>query len=176
MKVITISGKAQHGKDTFANMLKEQIEQKGKTAQIVKFADGVKEIAREKGWNGEKDNNGRVLLQFIGTEWGRQQIDKNIWVKKAENKFQNVDYVLIPDCRFENEANYFADNGYEQVNIRVVRINYDGSEYQTLNSKQQKHPSETGLDNFEFNYVIVAKNLEHLEYSATKVFNQLEEE
>lgn len=165
--IITIAGKARHGKDTFARLLKEKLDG---DVQILRFADGVKELAYNKGWNGKKDNNGRAFLQFIGTEYGREQIDKNIWVKKAENKIRSVDYVIIPDCRFPNEATYFGQNGYTQLNIKVVRIDSEGNEYENeLNAEQKQHDSETALNDFEFDYVFRCSNLECLKKNANLI-------
>ena len=59
MKVVCISGKAQHGKDTMASMIKECLEDYGKHVVIVHYADLLKYICRTFfGWDGNKDENG----------------------------------------------------------------------------------------------------------------------
>ena len=69
MKVICISGKAQHGKDTSALMVKEMLEDDGYKVLIAHYGDLVKYICRTFfQWNGEKDEAGRSLLQRIGTD------------------------------------------------------------------------------------------------------------
>ena len=74
MKVILISGKARHGKDTLAGMMKEELERKSKRVLIAHYADLLKFICKNFfGWNGEKDDNGRALLQRVGTDVIRKQ-------------------------------------------------------------------------------------------------------
>jgi hypothetical protein len=55
---------------------------------------------------------------------------------------ENWDYVIIPDCRFPNEVSTMVDNGFDTVHIRVVRDGFKTP----LTEEQQKHPSETALD------------------------------
>jgi len=67
MKCITISGKAGHGKDTFAKNLKKDLEAQGLRVFIFHYADYIKMLAKEiYGWNGEKDEKGRSILQNLG--------------------------------------------------------------------------------------------------------------
>lgn len=71
------------------------------------FAGPLKEVAYFMGWNGQKDEKGRKLLQLLGTECGRRCIDENIWVNKWQAKaldFSQTDVVLVADdLRFQNE-------------------------------------------------------------------------
>ena len=63
-RVITISGKARSGKDTTALLLKEALEKKGYRVLITHYADLLKFVCKEYfGWNGEKDEEGRTLIQ-----------------------------------------------------------------------------------------------------------------
>ena len=53
MKVVCISGKAQHGKDTTAGMMKTVLESMGHTVLIAHYGDLVKYVCRTFfGWNG----------------------------------------------------------------------------------------------------------------------------
>ena len=102
LKVITFSGKAEHGKDTTAELVKKQFEEAGSKVLIIHMADYLKFIAMKYfGWNGEKDEAGRKLLQWLGTEFVRAKF-ANFWVDtviRLLNVFSDtVDYVLIPDC------------------------------------------------------------------------------
>ena len=68
MQVIVISGKAQHGKDTTAGFLKDALEADGYPVLIAHYGDLVKYVCKMYlGWNGEKDEYGRSLLQYAGT-------------------------------------------------------------------------------------------------------------
>lgn len=74
------------------------------------------------------DTTMRSLLQTLGTEWGRDVVDPDIWVKLAAPKVCSgltAGYdVLIPGVRFQNEADMIhAFDGYV---IEVVRPDTGG--------------------------------------------------
>ena len=154
MKVIVISGKAGHGKDTAAGFLKEELEKYGGHVMVTHFSDLLKYICKSYcGWNGEKDDAGRRLLQYIGTDVIRKQ-DPNFWadfiasISRFFNKFW--DYMIIPDCRFPNEVDRLKECGLDVQHIRVVRDGYEG----VLTSLQKEHPSETALDDVTPDYIL----------------------
>lgn len=64
MKVITISGKAQNGKDTTAGLLKAALEADGYKVLITHYADLLKYICKQFfGWDGQKDDAGRHMIK-----------------------------------------------------------------------------------------------------------------
>ena len=150
MKIIQIAGKAGVGKDSFGRQLYIELRNEGKRCLILHYADRIKEVARiVYGWNGIKDEAGRKLLQEIGTEKGRK-IDKNIWIKEVHTllKFatEEYDYVLIPDCRFINEAEYWkTKTKYDSMVVRINRENYISE----LTEEAKKHQSEIDLDDYK---------------------------
>ena len=151
-KFICVSGYAQHGKDTSATFIKDELESRGFSTLIIHYADFLKFMCKAFfGWNGKKDERGRSLLQHIGTERVRSK-NPTYWVDfvvKAISMFPNEwDYVIIPDVRFPNEISRVCKAGFPITHIRVVR---DGFESQ-LTEEQRKHPSETALDHTEPNY------------------------
>jgi hypothetical protein len=154
MKVITISGKAQHGKDTTAMNMKFILENEGAKVLIVHFADYLKFICEKYfGWDGKKDDVGRTLLQYIGTDVGRHAND-NMWAKIVLEFLKGYkdmfDYVIIPDTRFPDEINLMKDE-FKTTTIWVDRFNYDNG----LSEEQKNHPSETSLDSYYFDYEMV---------------------
>lgn len=151
MRVICISGKAQHGKDTTAAFMREALENKGNTVLTIHYADLLKYLCRTYfGWNGEKDEEGRRILQYVGTDVIRAK-DPNYWVSFVAGflwMFEDEwDYVIIPDTRFPNEVSYMQEAGYDVTHIRVTRPDFKSP----LTEEQQQHPSETALDNIEPN-------------------------
>ena len=60
------------------------------------------------------------------------------------------DFVIIPDARFENEI-IAVKNCFPTIAVRVYSDNYNNG----LTDEQKKHPSETALDNFKFDYEIL---------------------
>ena len=158
MHLIFITGKAGAGKTTTAYLIKKNLELSGKDAVVINYADLLKYICTTYfGWNGEKDEEGRNLLQCIGTEHVREE-DPTFWVdfvKRFIKVFQDQwDYVIIGDCRFKNEISWArkgADPDMYDYLIRVERPGYDNG----LTSEQQAHASETELDNVFVDHTIV---------------------
>ena len=146
MKIICISGRAQHGKDTTAGFLAEALEQNGSRVLITHYADLLKYICKTFfAWNGEKDDAGRTLLQHVGTDIVRKR-DPDYWVNfmiSALGMAHDLwDYVIIPDCRFPNEIEALRRAGFNVKHIKVVRTGF----FSPLSAEQQNHPSETALD------------------------------
>lgn len=174
-KFICISGKAQHGKDTSAGIFQRILDREyGKLTIIVHYADLLKYICTNYfGWDGNKDEAGRTLLQYIGTECIRKQ-DPNFWVNFVTTVikfFDNTwDYVIIPDCRFPNELTGVVDAGFEMVHVRVNRPDY----VSPLTTQQQNHRSEVALDNTKYDYLLVNTTIAKLEDQIKTVCEELE--
>jgi len=69
----------------------------------------------------------RHMLQTLGTEWGREHIDKNLWANITLAKAQQTDGpVVIDDCRFPNEAKLIDE--FDGMVVRIDRgISHDDS-------------------------------------------------
>lgn len=144
-KFICVSGEAQHGKDTSAEIMRAELETLGENAIIIHYADLLKFLCKTYfGWNGEKDENGRTLLQYVGTDVVRNQ-RPDYWVDfviDVIKLFPNEwDTVIIPDCRFPNEIEALKNAGYQVTHVRIHRPNFDNG----LTNEQKNHPSETAL-------------------------------
>lgn len=153
MKVCCISAKARHGKDTAAEGLKYYLESKGQRVLITHFADLLKFICTKFfNWNGLKDEAGRTLLQYIGTDvvgaknsayWAEFIVSV---LKMFENEW---DYVLIPDCRYPVEV-ATVERVFDTIVLRVERPNFDNG----LTAAQKSHPSEVDMDNYPFDAIL----------------------
>lgn len=130
----------QHGKDTICSILKKNIT--NKNVVRLGFADPLKkEIARACGVTVEHiDENKplfRPILQWWGTDFRRGQ-NKNYWIQqwaKAAACYTSDDVVVVPDVRFQNEAEIIQYNGGHLW--RVVRPAIDAIKYE-----QGNHASE----------------------------------
>ena len=120
----------------------------------------------------------RKLLQLLGTEAGRQIIHPNVWVNALfadyvcdncgqqecptgeEDTGQIIDSSfpnwIITDVRFPNEIKAIQDRG--GIVIRVNRddfvTNSKTNERFKVKVHKTEHPSETALDDYEFDHVI----------------------
>ena len=161
MKIILISGKAEAGKTTAANIIKYYLCGIGKRAAIVPYGQYVKDTAKMIfGWDGQKDENGRQLLQWWGTDVVRKK-SENFWVntvmRLAAVLDGEIDYLIIDDCRFPNEIDLWKDE-YDYLTLRIERPGHENA----LNDEQRKHPSETALDDYEFDVTISATDFKEL--------------
>jgi hypothetical protein len=73
----------------------------------------------------------RYILQNVGTDICRNYLSDDIWsivvdnkIKKLEIDNNNIVRVVIPDCRFENEYNYFKKR-YNTLGIKIIRSDKD---------------------------------------------------
>lgn len=175
MKIICISGKAQHGKDTTATMLKEMLEKNGKKVLIAHFADLLKYICKTYfGWNGLKDERGRHILQYVGTDTIRAK-SPDYWanfIVTFLSMFQDEwDYAILPDCRFPNEYELLKYSSIDTKLVRIERSNF----VSPLTPEQQAHESETALDGYAFDYVVQNDDdLDKLRVAVAALITELE--
>lgn len=157
MKVILLSGKQGSGKTTLQqDLLKHLIVERGRETRTMNFADPLYELhnyclKRMESWGIVRDiKKDGPLLQVLGTEWGRKTIDENIWVKICKNKcaeemVRGTNYVIIGDCRFENEFEAFPD----ALRVRLTAPMEVRKARCEMWRDNDQHPSEIGLDRYE---------------------------
>ena len=156
MKVICISGKAGSGKDTYAGYLANELKSDGYKVLVIHFADFLKFVCKAMlDWDGEKDEHGRWLLQYVGTDIIREQ-SKDFWAYTLMclldylKEFAGWDFVIIPDTRFPNEIDAVKEFQFPVFHFRMERTGCDNG----LTFEQKRHPSETSLDHFEYDLII----------------------
>lgn len=139
--LVGICGKAGSGKDTIADYL---VQKRGFIK--ISLADPIKRLVkdvfvlddkvvydrveREKPLPQWNDWSVRRLLQFIGTELFRRNIDDAVWVKSLWYRIKDdkKNNYVVADVRFPNEINYFKENAKDEfVMLKVTRSGYDGS-------------------------------------------------
>ena len=153
MKVLCISGKAGSGKDTLANLVQNVLfDVYEEECVIVHYADMLKHICKDYFfWDGNKDAKGRRMLQEVGTDIFRK-MDNDYWVKivipiiKAIGEYNDIKYVIVPDCRFRNEIDWLVNN-FDTIHVRVIRPS-------SLTGQLSEHVSETDLDGVTPDYYI----------------------
>jgi hypothetical protein len=58
----------------------------------------------------------RQMLQTLGTEWGRQMVDTDLWLNSCLRRTEGR-RVVISDVRFDNEAQAIRDNGGTLIHL-----------------------------------------------------------
>ena len=125
--VIGLHGRARSGKDTVASFI---LAQRG--GYIYSFADPIRAMLvplgidmRDPYWQEHKEEvipaigaSPRRLMQTLGTEWGRQLINPDLWLILAKQRLINYGPgMVIADVRFENEAAWVRAQGGRVIHI-----------------------------------------------------------
>ena len=149
-KIIGLTGRAESGKSTyaaaigftrlsFAKPLKDMVSVLLDTlgydgGRLVSTSEGKHTSIPELG-----GHQVRYLLQTLGTEWGRQLIHEDIWIRIAVAQAVNLTAVggavVLDDIRFDNEADAIREAG--GLVVHLVR-EHKG----LLNSDAGSHVSE----------------------------------
>jgi hypothetical protein len=157
--LIGLCGKARSGKDlagfylvqnhgferyAFASPLKRGLE------TMLSLPHGTCDDERLKdepiSWIGKSP---RQMLQTLGTEWGRQCVNQNLWLMLGDRRWRDVQMMpdvtglVITDVRFANEAQMIRNNGGS-----VIRIDRPGVR------EVAAHVSEAGIPDHLVNHTI----------------------
>lgn len=190
--IIGLSGYAKSGKDTVAEIIQDIQPEKW---EVKKFSGKLKEIASiltgfpvhqfedqdfkssilgEEWWKNYGDfyhqTTVRDFLQVLGTDAIRNGLHSNAWVNALMADYRpkklseyNPSRWIVTDVRFPNEAEAIKDRGGV-----IIRIDRPGVE--PVNA----HPSETALDNWDFDYKIAnASDLVALKQTVEVLLNKI---
>ena len=173
--VVLISGLAGVGKTTLSDILYEKLSGlSGIKVDKYSFAGPLKMIAgKYLKWDGLKDSRGRKLLQKFGGI--AREYDENIWASylftwlDAKGIFP-LNFVLVDDWRFINEANYVASNPLtEAFPVRIV-----GRESTITDEELLSDASETGLpESGDYHYVDNSGTIDELTANANALVEEL---
>ena len=154
-KIIILSGQAQSGKNETANIIKEYYENKNKKTVILAYAKYLKDYAKEIiNWDLKEETKPRELLQQLGVELIKNQIDENMLINRIKEDIKVYEYffdvIIIADARFESEIEEIRNK-----NTTVIKI--EGKE-NNLTQTQKNHITETALNNYNnYDYIIENK-------------------
>lgn len=193
--VVMISGKMRSGKNTFADILIEEINKidPDKRVRYDFFARPVKEQAKEvfrpltnylnavsescgipqlftddDNWYEDKNSITRILLQTYGTEIFRDRVDKDYWSKLMRENLEKSDFeiILVTDWRFKNEMDVVeASKEYKTMSVRVTR-----PELFVPVTDMYQHSSEIDLDDFDrFDVSIINNAFDSMRNDAKKL-------
>lgn len=174
--IIGITGKARSGKDTFAEMLAEELYKETKKKYVLMaYATELKmrcqkdfNLSYEQLWGDEKEEidqrytkplnsddpdatleywTAREILQAYGQFF--RTIEYDFWVKALFNTIEDKGYenVIVTDVRHPNEADPVRDRGGVVIKVTSERGNKPGIH-------GSNHISEIAMDNYQADYVV----------------------
>lgn len=153
LNIIGIAGPARAGKTTSAMYLAQIL-----GGYVYGFADPLRKMLRAIGVDMDTEQikrlketplalfekSPREMMQSLGTEWGRNLVHPDLWVRLAHRHFKRYGApMVIHDVRFENEAAWIRQHG--------VIIHLSRPDCQAVNP----HSSEAGITKAEEDYSVV---------------------
>lgn len=156
-KIIIISGKARSGKDKVSSFIRDELKNNERKVINLQFAYYIKNYAMNvSDWDGQDETKPRKLLQHLGTDIIRKQIDEDFFIRRMIDDIRIYSYfydvIVISDARFVKEIESIKSNFKDVISINVIRPNFVSE----LTDEEKKHATETGLDGFnQFDYEIV---------------------
>lgn len=96
----------------------------------------------------------RHLQQTLGTDWGRNLIHEDIWLRSWASRYNDLivedptTLVVVDDIRFPNEADFLRAINPEAQIVQVVRPSVTPPE------SVMSHASEGALRDYVFDYTI----------------------
>lgn len=130
MILIGIAGPAQSGKSTMAGEFRRLVKFRGQKYAELPFAGPLKRMLASIGVDtSDRCKNvpapfldgritPRIMMQTLGTEWGRSLLP-DLWLRVWQHAFDHsADTVVVPDVRFDNEANLIRSLGGTIIHIQ----------------------------------------------------------
>ena len=170
-KIFMISGKAGTGKNTVSNIIKEFY---GDNAIEISFSYYIKDYAKRiSNWDGSEETKPRELLQQLGIELVRNNIDPKLFINRTLEDIKVLSYfydvIIISGGRLVDELETIKKNYPNSISIGVV-----SNKENKLTESEKNHFTEINLDNYN-NYDYVINNNDSYEVLKNDVLNILKE-
>lgn len=173
-RIYLIGGRARTGKGTVSNILKEEYEKRGFRVCEIQIMRTLKGYLKDYfGWDGREETKPRKMLQQMGTEVIREQMNKPFFhidrltedILVLSNYF---DVFIVNDIRLPLEIEMMRERFSSVVSIHVSRLGY----ISPLAQEEQQHVTELALDNYEnFDYKIVNSSLNRVTSDIIKIID-----
>ena len=178
-KIYIVGGKARHGKDTVSTLIEEIYKEKNKKVLNLQYSSYIKEYAKKiTDWDGSEETKPRALLQQLGTEVIRENIDFHFFVKRIIGDLKVYsfffDVVTISDARAKIEFDEPKKELANVIAIKITRQNFDNG----LTEEQKNHFTEIDLDDYKkFDYEVINDGtLDDLKEKIRSIIKEVENE
>ena len=171
-KLFVLSGKARSGKDTAYEIIKKYYSDKKTIA--ISFGHYIKDYAkRVSNWDGREETKPRELLQSLGIELIKNQIDDKLFIRRLLEDILVFSYfydiIVVTDARLVDEIENLKGKYPDLISIRINR-DFDNG----LKESEKKHITEVALDNYDkFDYVIDNINEKELEEEILRILKEV---
>ena len=172
MKIFVIGGKAKSGKNTFGEMLREELKDYGYRPCVMHITEPLYSYARSYfEWDGNENDKPREFLQKMGIEIIRDKLGKkefllNRLYEDIEILSNFFDAFIITDARMIHEFESLKEKYEDVVTIKLERKNYDDM----LTEEEAEHITEKEVDEYhDFDYVIENRSLNDLKTAALEL-------
>lgn len=178
MKIILIGGKANTGKDSTAEYIDEYYRSRGLDVVNIQIGYYIKMYAKEIAkWDGDNETKPRQLLQDLGTELIRKQIDEYFFIKRIIQDIdiysRYFDIITISDGRLPEEFAAIKLAYPETVTVHVTRPGFTSR----LTKDQKAHITESLVDDIKYDYDIVNDGtLDDLQKKSIELVQTIEKE
>lgn len=175
-KIFIVSGKANSGKDTTCELINNYVKLKGLNSVNLQFSSYIKMYAKTiSGWDGKEDTKPRSLLQELGTEIIRKNIDEKFFIKRIIGDIKVYSYycdvITISDARLPLEIDSINSEFENVYKLNIQRPNFENN----LNCNERRHITEVALDNYnDYDYVVVNDGtIEDLNNKVIKIIDEV---
>lgn len=175
IKIYLICGKARNGKNTASKILKEELESKNNKVCEIQIMRTLKGYLKDYfNWDGQEDTKPRKLLQRLGTELIRIDmnmpnfhIDRLTEDIKVLSNFYNV--FIVNDIRLPEEIETLKERFKDVVSINIIKKDY----VSPLDDIEEKHVTEHALEDYKkFDYILINDELDKLKCDIIKIVDR----
>ncbi len=178
-KIFLLAGKARTGKDTVAKVLTDYYEKRGKMVVQFGFSDYIKNYAMKiTNWDGNDETKPRDLLDIIGTDIVRKQINEDFFINRICEDIMVYKYffdvIIISGARFPNELDIPKKMFKNVAIIKMERPNFENN----LTKKQKDHITEHSLEDYQsYDYLFINDgDISALKSRVMKMIEEVEHE
>lgn len=175
--IYLISGRARNGKGTVSNLLKEEYEKQNLRVCEIQVMRTLKGYLKDYfGWDGKEETKPRKMLQEIGTDIIRNEMNKpffhiNRLIEDIEVLSKFFDVFIVNDIRLPLEIETIKEKFPNAVSINVTRPGY----VSPLKISEQVHITELALNDYKnFDYEIINSEINKLKDDIIKIISEVE--